>query len=115
MAEAQSVHARRWLLLMRGKIGSIVENLRLTFVEKLQARVAEYERLAAESVQTGEKSLAMALGQAGRWSAATPSSMPRPGAWAYAVCQVCGYVAAEGPPARCPVCLAVPEKFKRVE
>jgi rubrerythrin len=32
----------------------------------------------------------------------------------YFVCQVCGYVAEDAPPERCPVCGAVKEKFKNV-
>jgi rubrerythrin len=121
-AEAQGVRARRWLLLSRGKIGSTSENLRLAFVEESRARAARYERLAEEARQTGEKTLAMALAQAARVEAGFAELYARagndpagPGTQSYAVCQVCGHVAAGEAPARCPVCAAVPEKFKRVE
>jgi rubrerythrin len=122
LAEAQAVHARRYLLLLRGKIGATADNLRQAFVEESQARAAEYERLAGEARQAGEKTLAMALTQAvqvercyAELYAQAGGGANGPETGSYAVCQVCGYIAADRPPARCPVCSAVPEKFKGVE
>lgn len=33
----------------------------------------------------------------------------------YYVCQICGFIAEDSPPNRCPVCRAVPEQFLRIE
>jgi rubrerythrin len=122
LAEAQGVRARRWLLLARGKIGDTAENLRLAFVQEARAKAEEYERLSAQAAGEGEKTLAMALAQAAQVErrqaelyAGAGHDPAGPATEAYAVCQVCGYIAADGPPERCPVCSAVPERFKRVE
>jgi rubrerythrin len=121
-AEAQGVRARRWLLLARGKIGATAENLRQAFAEETQARAREYGRLAEAARQAGEKTLALAFAQAvqveerlAELYAQAGDGPAGPPADSYAVCQVCGYLAPGQPPARCPVCSAVPEKFKRVE
>jgi rubrerythrin len=122
VAEAQGVHARRYLLLLRGKIGPTTENLRRVFVEETQARAAEYGRLAEAAAQAGEKTLALAFTQAMRVEqcyaelyAQAGDDPAGPAADSYAVCQVCGYLTPGEPPTRCPVCQAVPEKFHRVE
>ncbi len=53
VSEAESVHARRYLMLMRGKIGSTQENLETAFQNEIRANVEEYPKLikaaAAES------------------------------------------------------------------
>lgn len=45
ISEAESVHARRYLLLMRGKIGSTEENLETAFQNEIKANVEEYPKL----------------------------------------------------------------------
>lgn len=120
LAEAQRVRANRWLMLVRGKVGDTAANLREAFLEESPARRHEYERLAAQAEQAGKKTLASAFAQAAQveercaelHGQAGPAG---PKAKAYQVCQVCGYLAEDEPPERCPVCGAVPEKFKRVE
>ena len=45
VSEAESVHARRYLMLMRGKIGSTEENLKAAFQSEIKANVEEYPNL----------------------------------------------------------------------
>lgn len=39
VSEAESVHAHRYILLMRGKVGSTEENLRAAFQNEIRANV----------------------------------------------------------------------------
>ena len=56
VAEAESVHARRYLMLMRGKIGSTEENLETAFQNEIKANVEEYPKLIKTAAEEGKKS-----------------------------------------------------------
>ena len=55
VSEAESVHARRYLMLMRGKIGSTEENLETAFQNKIKANVEEYPRLIKTAAEEDNK------------------------------------------------------------
>ena len=44
VSEAESVHARRYMMLIRGKIGSTEENLETAFQNEIKANVEEYPK-----------------------------------------------------------------------
>jgi rubrerythrin len=121
VAEAESVHARRYLMLMRGKIGSTEENLETAFQNEIKANVEEYPKLIKEASEEGVKPALNAFSQArdvesfhAELYKKAINDMVADRETDYYVCQVCGYVSEDNAPDRCPVCGAVKEKFKQV-
>jgi rubrerythrin len=119
VAEAESVHARRFLLLMRGKIGSTEENLERAFQNEIKANVEEYPGLIKAAQEEGEEGALRAFSQArdveNRHADLYKRAMNNllsERQTVYHVCQVCGYIAEEAAPDNCPVCGAVKTKFK---
>jgi len=113
LAQAQEVHAKKALMLLRGRIGNTAENL----AEALQeARELAVETLGwtAQTQEQGTPAAAALLLQMAR-AVASHVAMPAPAdGEAYWVCAVCGHIHVGPPPGRCPVCQAVPEKFSRI-
>ena len=121
VSEAESVHARRYLMLMRGKIGSTQENLETAFQNEIKANVEEYPRLieaaAAESHKAALKAFSHSRdveSQHADLYKKAINDMVAERATEYYVCQVCGYISEDGAPDKCPVCGAVKEKFKSI-
>lgn len=121
VSDAESVHARRYLLLMRGKIGSTEENLETAFQNEIKANVEEYPKLIKEASDEGNEGVLRAFSQSrdveGRHSELYKKAMNDMLAdrrTEYHVCQVCGYISEDGAPEKCPVCGAVKSKFKLV-
>lgn len=121
-AESASVQARRCLRLMRGRIGTTEDNLKMILGEEipdLLNRYGDYREAAkAEAAKVPVEVFAhsgdvvrrvqnLLLGQI-ESDEKTVSS-------AYYVCQVCGFVASDVPPDRCPVCNAIQAKFRIVK
>ncbi|RPI76484.1 MAG: rubrerythrin family protein [Desulfobacteraceae bacterium] len=122
VAEAESVHARRFLLLMRGKIGTTEENLERAFQNEIRANVEEYPTLIKEAQEEGEEGALKAFSQArdveDRHATLYKNAMNNmlsERQTAYHICQVCGYIGEDAAPDHCPVCGAVKTKFKAVE
>jgi rubrerythrin len=122
VSEAESVHARRYLMLMRGKIGSTEENLQAAFQSEIKANVDEYPNLIREAVDEGEEAALKAFSHArdvedrhAELYKKAMNDMLSERETIYYVCQVCGYVAEDEAPQNCPVCGAVKGEFKRIE
>ena len=121
VSEAESVHARRFLRLMTGKIGTTEENLETAFQNEIKANAEEYPKLIGEAAEEGMTSAEKAFAQsrdvedmhADLYKRALNDLMEERET-AYFVCQVCGYVAENEAPENCPVCGAVKGKFKSV-
>lgn len=121
ISEAESVHARRYLEFMRGKIGSTEENLETAFNNEINANVNEYPKLIKDATDEGKKSVAKAFsrsrdvesGHADLYKKAM-NDMLAERETDYYVCQVCGFVAEDAPRDNCPVCGAVKGKFKKM-
>lgn len=120
VADAESVHARKYLMLMRGKIGSTEENLEAAFQNEIKANVEEYPKLIREASEEGviaaERAFSQSRDVEERHAELYKSAMNNMLAdrqTDYYVCQVCGYVSEDEPPEKCPVCGAVKEKFKQ--
>ena len=64
VSDAESVHARRYLMLMRGKIGSTEENLEAAFQNEIKANVEEYPRLIKEAAEEENSNVLKAFSQA---------------------------------------------------
>ncbi len=122
IADAESVHARRYLRMMRGKIGSTEENIKTAFQNEIKANVEEYPKLIKDASDEGKESVMNAFSQSrdveSRHADLYKKAMNDMLAGrhsAYYVCQVCGYVSEDEAPENCPVCGAVKTKFKRVD
>ncbi len=122
VSEAEAVHARRYLRLMRGKIGTTEENLKTAFEKEIQANVQEYPPLIREASAEGLEVVKKAFSESRDVESRHAELYKRAlndllseKATAYHVCQVCGYVAEDQAPQRCPVCGAVSEKFKPMD
>lgn len=121
VAEAQSVHARRYLRLMRGKIGSTEENLESAFQKEIVANVLRYPRLIEEAAEEGTGVVAHAFSQSERVERRhaeiyrrAREDMLADRQTVYYVCQVCGNISENAPPDNCPICGAVKDKFKKL-
>jgi rubrerythrin len=121
VAEAESVHARRYLMLLRGKIGTTEANLETAFQNEIRANVEEYPKLIQAASEEGEKGALTAFSQARDVETRhadlykqAMNGLLSDRITEYYVCQVCGYVAEDQVPEKCPVCGAAPEKFKKI-
>jgi len=121
VSDAESVHARRYLMLMRGKIGSTEENLKTAFKNEITANEDEYPKLIKDAVEEGLKPIEKAFSQSrdvedrhAELYKKAMNDMLSERETVYYVCQVCGYIAEDSPPENCPVCGAVKGKFKKV-
>ena len=121
VSNAESVHARRYLLLMRGKIGSTAENLETAFRKEIQANVEEYPKLIKDAAAEDQKAALKVFSQSrdvesfhAQLYKRAINDMVADRETDYFVCQVCGYINEDDAPDKCPVCGAVKEKFNRV-
>lgn len=120
LAEAKSVHARRHLLMMRGKIGSSEENLEEALQQEIIAVEITYPPMIGDAKEAG-KAVKKALGQCRRTDeeqiqilSDAKDDQYEEGQREYVVCQICGHIHRGVVPDRCPVCQAVPGRFKEV-
>jgi rubrerythrin len=122
VSDAESVHARRYLLLMRGKVGSTEENLDTAFHNEIRANVEEYPKLIRVATEENNEAALRAFSNArdvesrhAELYKRAMNDMLAERQTKYYVCQVCGYISEDSPPENCPVCNAVKTKFKLVE
>lgn len=121
VSEAESVHARRYLLLMRGKVGSTEENLETAFQNEIRANVKEYPSLIRDASEEGKQGVFRAFSQSRDVESGhaelykrAMNDMLTDRVTDYYVCQVCGYISEDEAPRNCPVCGAVQGKFKKM-
>jgi len=121
ISDAESVHARRYLLLIRGKIGSTEENIETAFKNEIKANVEEYPKLIKDASDEGKEKVLKAFSQSrdvesrhAELYKKAMNDMLADRETDYYVCQVCGYVSEDAAPDKCPVCGAVKGKFKLV-
>ena len=122
VAEAERVHASRNLqLLGEVMVQDSETNLQASFEREEAAAGVFYPQFIQDAEAEGERRAALSFSHArdveeghatlykralqNLVSAATPT---------YHVCQLCGYIAAGDPPARCPICNAPEEQFRQV-
>lgn len=121
LAQAQEVHARKALMLLRGRIGSSRENCAEAVQEAREMAVetlgwtvlaqAEGDHAAGALLVQMARSLAshLSLPAVDSETGGAPEAAGR-----YWVCCICGHIHAGETPGRCPVCQAVPDKFTQV-
>jgi rubrerythrin len=120
VSDAKSVHARRFRLILRGKIGSTLENVEESLQRELKSVEKYYPRMV-EDARAGSKAVKKAFIQS-RKTDAEYADLFREAldGWntgedrEYYVCQICGHIHRDVVPDHCPVCRAVPGRFKKV-
>jgi len=122
VSDAENVHAKRYLLLMRGRVGSTEENLETAFNNEIKANVDEYPKLIKDATDEGVDGALKAFSHSrdveARHAALYKKAMNDMLAERetdYYVCQVCGYINEENAPDNCPVCGAVKTRFKKID
>jgi rubrerythrin len=121
VADAQSVHAYRYLLSMRGKIGSTQENLDRSYWNEFRASTEDYPRFLRDAEKDGNRPVRKAFSHARDVNAqhaelfreATKDMLLGSEAEFY-VCQICGHISLDSIPENCPVCHAVRGRCKRM-
>jgi rubrerythrin len=120
-ADAKSVHARRFLNLLRGKISGSVKNLKEAFenerygIEALYPGMVQEVKDSAPAVKKGFiQSMKTDKELLGLYETAMEDNSKEEGS-VYYVCQICGHIHKSSIPKRCPVCRAVPGRFKRID
>jgi rubrerythrin len=113
-AEAQTVAARRLMLLLRGKIGGTDENQADAFEQDLPQRVKKYEEHIGRSEGPAASAFKQALDICQRQDALY-QRLKQDQSDTYKVCTICGCLVTGEHNERCPVCGAVPEKFELVK
>ena len=113
-AQAQSVAARRLMLLLRGKIGGTDENLVDAFERELPQRIKNYEEYIGRSEGPAASAFKQALDISQRQDELY-QRLKQGQADAYKVCTICGCLVTGEYKERCPVCGALPEKFEPVK
>jgi rubrerythrin len=120
VTDADSVHARRFLLLMRGKIGTTEENLKAAFQNEAKANKEHYPGRvedARKSSKAVKKAFMQSMETDGEHAELYKNAMHDMLAKTkteYYVCQICGHISEDFVPENCPVCHAVPGRFKKV-
>jgi rubrerythrin len=122
ISEAETVHARRFLRLMRGKVKSSEENLWAVLHEEIKENVSRYPQFILEASEEGRNVAEEVFFQSNRvedrhdalYQRATRQKGTTQ-ATDYYVCQVCGNILEDRPPEKCPVCGAIRKKFKRID
>ncbi len=112
-AQAQTVAARRLMLILRGKIGGTALNLAEAFEQELPERLAGYEDYMTRASGPAASAFKQAL-EIGRRQGELHQRLMEGEADSYQVCSICGCLVAGDPPERCSVCGAIREKFNPV-
>ena len=122
VADSESVHANRFLLLMRGKIGTTEENLKTAFENEIKATASEYPQLILDAEEENANNAVMKAFTQTRdveerhamLYKSMINDMLEGRETDYYVCQICGYIAKNEIPENCPVCGAVKSRFKSI-
>jgi rubrerythrin len=118
ISRSEKIHARRSLMYIRGKLVDPTEYLKHLLHDKHENVTVNYPKISQLSVDSGKKKASEAFDQFSKvtkihlrlLNEALKKSDDE--STTYYVCQICGYIAAEEIPPKCPVCNAVQEKFR---
>jgi rubrerythrin len=116
MATGEQISARRALIYLRGKIGQAAPHIKELRRQKEAAAAQGYPLDRQSAGSAGDRSAEAAFAQFAQVSRNHAAVLEDPdidsAAHDFYVCQVCGYIALDAVPEQCPVCGAVPERFK---
>jgi len=118
LAEADAVQARRYLALLRGKIGTTEDNLEEAWRHSASAAKEDLQR-TEEALEENHSAAVSAFSQSRQAKdchtaliRGLKEDLSSNTDLDYYVCQICGYISKSRVPDRCPVCGAIPGKFK---
>jgi len=116
IANAEEVHANRALIYLRGNVSSLETYRAEAATRKKRVSTetyAEMRRLADEAGDGTTEEIFDRVGRVARnhRQLLEKADTDNPGIRFY-VCQICGFIATNDIPDSCPVCNAVPKKFK---
>jgi len=122
VADAESVHAHRFLLLMRGKIGTTEENLEDAYQFESKATKDHYPGMvenakSEEAPSAVKKAFTQSMRTDGEHADLYKNAMNDmlgDREVEYYVCQICGHIHLGEVPENCPICKAVRGRFKRI-
>lgn len=121
LSESKSVQARRCLLLLRGRIGATRENMESALAGERLAYEQVFPALIQDAETEGMKTAEMVFSQSREVAPVQADLLEKAleaeketGPVDYYVCQVCGYISENRAPEKCPICGAIPGKFKLV-
>ena len=119
MATGEQISARRALIYLRGKIGPADRHLELLRQQKEADATHGYPASRQTAATAGDRSAEAAFEQFKKVSHNHAAVLGNPDIDTadseFYVCQVCGYVAVDAIPENCPVCGAVPGRFKQAK
>lgn len=119
LAAGEQISARRTLIYLRGKIGDADAHLAALRRRKKDDATQNYPANRKAATAAGDRSAAAAFEQFGKVSHNHAVVLDKPDIGAaeheFYVCQVCGYIALDTVPDKCPICGAVPERFKQAK
>lgn len=116
MATGEQIGARRALIYLRGKIGQAAPHLEALRQQKKTVAADDYPAGRQVARSAGDRSAEAAFAQFEKVSRNHAAVLDTPdidtAEHEFYVCQVCGYIALDAVPEKCPVCGAVPERFR---
>ena len=118
IARSESIKMRRALVYLRGRIADVEAYMQELIVRKKQMFAEEYPATAAayrgkqkrHEAETFARYAAVAKNHHRLLTEIEEGNIPA--GTQYCVCSVCGYIAKNAAPEKCPVCNAVPNKFQ---
>ena len=112
------MQAKRFLMQVRGAVGTTDENEKTAFTEDIPATIREYQLLMKEADLEDSRALSTGYrhsGEVEKHHLEIYNSLDEQRQdTKYYVCDFCGYVAEGEPPDNCPVCTAPKNRFKKV-
>jgi rubrerythrin len=121
IASAEEIHTRRMLMHLRSKIGNIDDYVNQLLESKMEALTTDFPQIAEILPGIGSKQAVEIFAQFGKVAKNHYDLLLKikdeglKESVDYFVCSVCGYIAEDSPPEKCPVCGAVHGKFKKEE
>jgi rubrerythrin len=119
LAAGEQISARRALIYLRGKIGDADAHLEALRKGKKDDATRGYPEKRKEATAAGDRSAAAAFDQFGKVSHNHAVVLDKPeiatADHEFYVCQVCGFIALDAVPEQCPICGAVPGRFKQAQ
>jgi rubrerythrin len=116
MAAGEQISARRALIYLRGKIGQAAPHLEWLRKQKEASAAQDYPAGRQSAASAADRSAEAAFAQFAKVSANHAAMLGDPDIATrnheFYVCQVCGFIAVDSIPEKCPICGAVPERFK---
>ena len=117
ISTAEDIQSRRMSMLMRGKIDETAAHLSALLRKKYDDFAAVFPKLADRFGLAGQSKTAEAFEQFGEVAKnhydriSETANRGQDHNVVFLLCQVCGYIAADFAPARCPVCGAIEARF----